>query len=76
MKDEYFDSQKWFLDSGTTCHMTPRREWFISYKILNPPLFLYKGDNGKHQLLTHGLFKSTLRMEKSQMYMMHIITYA
>jgi hypothetical protein len=21
--DESFDSQKWFLDLGTTCHMTP-----------------------------------------------------
>ncbi len=69
MKDESFGSQKWFLNSRTTCHMRPWREWFILYKILNPPLFLYRGDNGKHQLLTNELFKSTLRMEKSQMYL-------
>jgi len=34
----------WIADTGTTAHMTPRREWFASYRPLRTPVRLADGN--------------------------------
>jgi hypothetical protein len=45
--EEIDDSDKWYVDSGTSDHMTNQKEWFVDYKNFYVHLPVRIGD-GKH----------------------------
>lgn len=55
------NSLTWYLDTGATCHMTPIKTWFISYKYLNPPLIIYTGDDAQHEAIGRGTVQIKLK---------------
>jgi hypothetical protein len=44
---EICDSEKWYVDSGASDHMTSRKEWFNNYELFETQLPVRIGD-GKH----------------------------
>lgn len=61
IQNESLDSTTWYLDSGATCHISPRKEWLTSYKTLNPPLVIYIGDDGQTQSYGSGTAQINLK---------------
>ncbi len=43
-----------YLDTNTTKHLTPQRNWFSTYKPLNPSLSIFMGDNGSQEAISVG----------------------
>jgi len=54
VKDHSLDSHTWYLDSGATQHMTPIKEYFMNYTIINPPLKVYSCDDQVHEAIGKG----------------------
>ena len=46
--------ETWYLDSGATQHMSPRRDWFTNFETLPTPKIIYMGDDGQHQAVGIG----------------------
>lgn len=63
---ESFNFRTWYLDSGATSHMTPKKQWFISYKPFNPPMIIYTGDDAKHKAIGTGTIQFELKNGKLQ----------
>jgi hypothetical protein len=53
-------SDKWYLDSGATQHMTPHFEWFVSYTKNLTRDKVYLGDNSSHDIEGQGVVMITL----------------
>jgi hypothetical protein len=48
------DHEAWLVDSGTSFHMTPHREWFFEYERYDG------GDDSKTKIIGGGKFKLNL----------------
>lgn len=46
--------EDWLADSGASCHMTFRRDWFSEYKELPHPISVALGDDTKHKAIGTG----------------------
>ena len=46
-------SERIFIDSGTTSHMTNNKDWLTNGKVLNPPKIVVFGDG--HKVFAHGI---------------------
>jgi hypothetical protein len=44
------DQNVWYVDSGTTQHMTPQRDWFKGYIPSLMQEMVYLGDNTFHKI--------------------------
>jgi hypothetical protein len=42
------------LDTSAIEHLTPQRDWFSTYKPLNPSLSIFMGDNGNQEAIRVG----------------------
>ena len=58
------NSMSWYLDSGASQHMIPNRHWFIEFRKLINPEYIYVGD-GSHQPVK-GQGTVVVQMENNQ----------
>ncbi|HEY0433295.1 MAG TPA: reverse transcriptase domain-containing protein [Chitinophagaceae bacterium] len=56
----------WCVDSGTTQHLTSRREWFTEYKPLETPKYIYLADSRSIKAEGVGTVKLTLKNGKKE----------
>lgn len=48
--DENVDAGIWYVDLGSSTHMTGNKKWFVDIKEINDGAQIYLGDDRSHQI--------------------------
>jgi hypothetical protein len=57
----YKDIEEWFVDSGSSCHMTGMRSVFLTFSKIDTYCYVGSGTNTRQEIIGYGYVRFQLR---------------